>query len=358
MKTNNLFFDYKEVKNILDTVKNVLIVCDSFLVGSSFINDLGNMFKNHFVFSNFKPNPLYEDVVEGIKIFRENNCEAIIAVGGGSAIDTAKCIKLFSNLSDDELYFKQEYKDNDIVLIAIPTTCGTGSEATRFAVIYYNNEKQSIDSKNIIPNYVVLEASLILSLPDYQKKATMLDALSQAIESYWSVNSNDESKEYSRIAIPLIINNYRNYLENDVDAIKNMQKAAYYSGKAINISQTTAAHAMSYKLTSLYNIPHGHAVAMCLIPLWEYMLGDGIEIIDARGKDYYLNTMKEISELVGDGLNTYINIYNSLNINRKINNSSDIELLVNSVNPIRLKNHPVNLNKKTIKDLYIKSFNL
>lgn len=358
MKVDNLFFDYKEINNILNDKTNVMVVCDSFLIDSNIINELKFTFRNCFIFSNFKPNPLYEDVIEGINIFKENNCDAIIAIGGGSAIDTAKCIKLFSNLNDDELYFKQEYKDNDVILIAIPTTCGTGSEATRFAVIYYKNEKQSIDSKNIIPDYVVLEASLILSLPDYQKKATMLDALSQAIESYWSVNSTDESKQYSRIAIPLIIDNYKKYLENDIEAIKNMQKAAYYSGKAINISQTTAAHAMSYKLTSLYNIPHGHAVAMCLIPLWEYMLGNNIEVIDSRGKEYYLDIMKEINELVGDGLNTYKEIYNSLDINRNIDDTSNIELLVNSVNPVRLKNHPVRLEKDIIKNLYIKSLNL
>ncbi|MBR2702484.1 MAG: phosphonoacetaldehyde reductase [Erysipelotrichaceae bacterium] len=358
MKTGKLHTDLHEIKEMLDDYgsSSVLIVCDKFLTESETVKYIKSICDRTAVFSEFQPNPLFENVREGVRIFRENRCDCLIAIGGGSAIDVAKCIKLFELMADELDFLEQKYVSTEVPLIAIPTTCGTGSEATRFAVIYYQGVKQSINSTMIIPNQILLLPELIKTLPDYQKKATMLDALSQAIESYWSVNSTDESKEYSRKAIPLILNNYQKYLENDETAIKNMQLAAYYAGEAINSSQTTAAHAMSYKITSLYHIPHGHAVAMCLMPIWEYMLTDKAEIIDPRGREYYLQTMQEIHDLLGGGLETYKAVYKSLNIDRKLDNPDDLDVLVKSVNTTRLKNHPVLLTDNIIRELYLNCY--
>lgn len=354
MNPDKLYIDIRDIKEILDEYKSssVLIVCDSFLVKSPTVDYIKECIDKVTVFSEFQPNPLYENVEAGIKVFRENDCDCIVAIGGGSAIDTAKCIKVFEPMDQPLNFLEQKYNETEVPLIAVPTTCGTGSEATRFAVIYYEGAKQSINSTMIIPDEVILYPELIKTLPDYQKKATMLDALSQAIESYWSVNSTAESQEYSRKAVPLILENYKKYLDNEMEAIKNMQLAAYYAGKAINISQTTAAHAMSYKLTSLYHIPHGHAVALCLMPIWEYMLKEDISIIDPRGTDYYRKTMREIECMLGNGLGTYKKIYESLNINREFGNIDNLDLLVKSVNPVRLKNHPVLLSSEIISQLY------
>ena len=117
-----------------------------------------------------------------------------------------------------------------------------------------------------------MDASALKTLPIYQKKSTMMDALCHSIESYWSVNSTEESNKYSKQAIQTILENKDAYLANKDLGNANMLKAAYLAGKAINITQTTAGHAMSYKLTSLYGIAHGHAVAICISKLWEYML--------------------------------------------------------------------------------------
>ena len=360
MRTDKVYFNIKDLKEMLDeySSSSVLVVCDGFLTDSEVMKYIMTLGKQVTVFSQFQPNPLYENVKDGIKTFRENRCDSIVAIGGGSAIDTAKCIKLFEPMENELDFIEQKYVKTDVPLIAIPTTCGTGSEATRFAVIYYQGVKQSINSTMIIPDKVILYSELIKTLPDYQKKATMLDALSQAIESYWSVNSTDESKEYSERAIPLILDNYQAYLKNDAEAIKNMQKAAYYAGQAINISQTTAAHAMSYKITSLYHIPHGHAVALCLMPIWKYMLSEEAEVIDPRGKEYYCEVMKEINDLLNNGLNTYVEIYESLNINREFGSKDDLEILVKSVNPTRMKNHPVKLDEERIRKIYCEILNI
>ncbi|MGN0383839.1 MAG: phosphonoacetaldehyde reductase [Eubacterium sp.] len=331
--------------------KKFLLVCD---VAYDFldIKDRINKYE-HVVFSDFTPNPLYEQVCEGIKLFHESACDMIVAVGGGSAIDVAKCIKLFSKMNQDINYLEQEKFDTQIPLVAIPTTAGTGSESTKHAVIYYKGTKQSISHDSIVPDYAILEPSVLKTLPLYQKQCTMMDALCQAIESWWSVNSTDESKDYSRKAIRGITSNWKEYLdENTVEARKNIMLAANYAGRAINITATTAAHAMSYKITSLYGFPHGHAVALCMKEVWKYMLSHTGDCIDDRGERYLKETFDEIAKCVSisefDDMFDYMKLQYPLSNNRE----TDIAVLTESVNPVRLKNNPVKLSEDVLRDMY------
>ena len=261
------------LNNIFETegISKVLLVCDSAFDYLQTKEEYLKMNVQYVMFNQFTPNPLYEDVVKGVDVFRNNQCDAIIAIGGGSSIDVAKCIKLYSSMEDAKVYLDQEYKENDVTLIAIPTTSGTGSESTRYAVIYYEGKKQSVTHDSIVPKYAILDYRNLVTLPLYQKKCTMLDAMCQSIESWWSVNATEESREYSRQALNTLMYNMKDYLANKDDGNAQMLEASNYAGKAINITQTTAAHAMSYKLTSLYGIPHGRAVFMCLPFIWKLM---------------------------------------------------------------------------------------
>ena len=307
----------------------------------------------HVEFSEFTSNPLYEQVCVGIRLFNQEQCEMLVAVGGGSAIDVAKCIKLYCKMDNKINYLEQEAFDSNIPLIAIPTTAGTGSESTRHAVIYYKGEKQSISHASIVPDYAVLEPAVLKTLPVYQKKCTMLDALCQAIESWWSVNSNDESISYSQKAIAAIRKNWADYIydESIVDSEKIME-ASNYAGRAINITSTTAAHAMSYKITSMYGFPHGHAVAICLPEVWKYMLEHTEDCIDIRGEKYLRDKLKEISSWID--LDSFSELIARLEMEypRSGNREHDIKILVNSVNPIRLGNNPVSLGKDALQKMY------
>ena len=212
--------DYVELDDYFgdNDVKSIFLVCDSsmpFLRISKYFDYL----KVHrgievVKFSNFKPNPFYESVVEGVKLFYRTGCDMIVAVGGGSTIDVAKCIKLFSNMNTNKNYLTQQIIPNDLKFLAVPTTAGTGSEATRYAVIYYNGDKQSVTDYSCIPSTVLMDASALKTLPIYQKKSTMMDALCHSIESYWSVNSTEESNKYSKQAIQTILENKDAYLAN------------------------------------------------------------------------------------------------------------------------------------------------
>lgn len=341
----------------------ILLVCDGsigFLKLNEYFDTLENRLGIKVIrFSGFEPNPRYESVVKGVEVFRRGGCQLISAVGGGSAMDVAKCIKLYSNMDDGYNYLKQEIVPNDIPLLAVPTTAGTGSEATRYAVIYYNGEKQSVTHESCIPETVLFDASVLKTLPVYQKKATMMDAFCHAAESFWSVNSTEESKKFSRDAIKLILANMDGYISNDEAANANMLRAANLAGKAINITQTTAGHAMCYKLTSLYGIAHGHAAALCVRVLFPYMYKNPDKCTDPRGAGYLGEAFAEIAsamgcEDAGAAGERFGEIVQKLGLEAPVTDTpdSDIELLTGSVNPVRMKNNPVALDNETIEMLY------
>ncbi len=329
--------------------KTVLLVCGRSFDRQEIANEINRL--NVVRFSDFAPNPLYEDVCKGLELFRSSGCDAILAVGGGSAIDVAKCIKLFSNMNPAVNYLKQEYADTGIPLAAIPTTAGTGSESTRHAVIYFEGEKQSISHPSIVPDYACLIPSVLTNLPDYQKKCTMLDALCQAIESWWSVSSTEESIGYSRMAIEAILKYWPAYInENSPEAAKEILLAANYAGRAINITATTAAHAMSYKLTSLYGIPHGHAVAVCLPEVWASMLTADAVCTDSRGMEHLQQVLSDLPL----NLDQFRDLLRALDLEYPVfrDRASELDILAGSVNPIRLKNNPVLLDTAALRAMY------
>lgn len=332
--------------------KHPLLVCDKIfdkLFIKEYFDSLG---MDYVTFDDFEPNPVYEDVAKGVELFRKEKCDFIISVGGGSSIDTAKNIKLFSVLSPKENYLEQPSIYSPVVHLAVPTTAGTGSESTRFSVLYHKGAKQSVAHDCILPDYVVLEPKLLVTLPDYQKKATMLDALCQSIEAFWSVNSTDSSKEYSRAAIPLIFGSFEKYLAGDITAAASMLQASNLAGRAINITQTTAAHAMSYKLTSLYKTSHGHACALCLPLVWRYMLKNTRRASDPRGARYLAGIFEELDSLMG-GVERFESFYASLSLpTPELTDRSELDLLADSVNPVRLGNNPVPLSRDAMKEMY------
>ena len=351
----------EKIEGLLKTIgcRNIFMVIDSSYQFLNIKDRIERIALKKTRFSDFTPNPLYEDVCKGIDLFNTEKCDAILAVGGGSSIDVAKCIKLavLAKEGRDSLIPPLVSKHLDIdggtlPFIAIPTTAGTGSESTHNAVMYYQGAKQTVTNDGVLPDFAILEPSVLKTLPLYQKKCTMMDALCQGIESWWSVNSTDESRNYSKIAVEMIVKYWRSYIfDNDDYAAYQIMKAANYSGKAINISATTAAHAMSYKITSLYHLPHGHAVAVCLPEIWNYMLGISpklpvfFDISKAMGFDNPFNAVTAIRNMM-----IQLNLKNPVAENRK----KELDVLSKSVNPVRLKNNPIAIDEDVAWKLYDK----
>jgi len=328
--------DYTELDNYLlqSCAKCIFLVCGSSLgclrIGAYFDSLEERLNIRVIRFSDFQPNPQYESAVRGAACFRENHCDLIAAVGGGSAMDVAKCIKLFSNMDSESHYLRQKIVPNGVPFLAVPTTAGTGSEATRFAVIYDQGEKQSVSDESCIPSAVLFDADALKTLPLYQKKATMMDAFCHALESFWSVHSTQESRAYAASAIRTVLANMEGYL----------------------------GHAMCYKLTTLYGIAHGHAAALCNAVLFPYMLAHRELCIDSRGA----NVLEEAYDGIAAAMNCVSPDHAAARFREivqmlampapAVKTASDIDMLKTSVNQDRLKNHPVALTEEALEMLY------
>ena len=276
-------------------------------------------------YNNLSTNPQIEEIEQAINTINEK-FGLIIAIGGGSVIDFAKVYK---------------YKTNSNKLIAIPTTCGTGSEATQFAVYYEEGKKYSLDDKSVLPNYAIIDCQFMENNPKYLKACTALDAYCQAIESYWAVKSTPISREYARQAIEICKDNIGNYVNTNASIYaEKITQASNLAGKAINISRTTVAHALSYSITSKYGIPHGHAVALNIGKLMEYNKKiDNETLNDKRGLEFVKNRINEIFELmdIKNGIEYFQNLFKLLDIDYK-------EYPIEYIDLNRLKNNPRRFN--------------
>ncbi len=282
-----------------------------------------------------KPNPEKKDIERYISTIKSFDPGVIISVGGGSAIDYSKCLIDFAGLNCSH--------------IAVPTTCGTGSESTTFAVYYLDKIKQSLDKDYLIPDTVIFDNSLFDKLPYNILVSSTLDAFSQAIESYWSIRASSQSKEYSIKALEILYPILKNGLVNTRENINLLQKASNLAGKAINLTTTTAPHALSYNLTKLFDIPHGFAVCMSLPFVWDAhesnlkdfrsKMVDVINILEGRNKSIKEALIKIFSKY---------NLWSGFKYQK-----SDLDYLVDNVNIERLGNNPYRLTKSEIRSIYV-----
>ena len=301
------------------------------------------------VYTGFHSNPDLKDSQEGAGLYVKEHCDGLISVGGGSSIDTAKAIKARLNAkTEDDVISGRLEGTVSCPHIAVPGTAGTGSEATQIAVAYVNGNKVSLNHPSLRPDGVILDASLLDSLPLYHKKSCALDALSQGIESYWSRGANDDSKVNAFLSIIGVLDNLKNYLNGDPHAAEEMLDASYQSGKAIQITRTTAAHAMSYMLTKRMGLAHGHACMITLPTLWEMM----------QEKEEMQDTLRDISEKMrlGDmrmAPKLLKGILYDLEMDiPPVPDEETLDELAGSVNEERLNNHPVTMTKDEIKTAY------
>jgi len=204
-------------------------------------------------------NPTVDEAQDLVGRVVGERVSALVAVGGGTVIDTAKLVNLalVSGLPVRSLLSCAECPPL-MPLLAVPTTAGTGAEATRFAVCFDGETKFSVDFPQLCPSHVLLMPDFIASVPAYQRASTAFDAYAQAIESLWAKGATEESRRHAGRALEFL---RRRDDDAEVD-LASAQQGAYWSGRAICISRTTAAHALSYYLTAHYGIPHGHAVFM------------------------------------------------------------------------------------------------
>lgn len=336
MEYNNEKFinQFKEIIN-KENPSKILFVASSAYDRYGYRKAIDELDIECIAFTDFEPCPEVASVRAGVEVFKSNACDFIVTVGGGSAMDVAKAIKLFA--------------ESTVKILAVPTTAGTGAEVTRFAVLYNKGDKDSVRSYDIIPDYAVFDYTALTSLPYNQRIVTGLDAFCHSVEAYWSVNATDESREYSVKALELFNDYFEKYLEDDKLSYEPMMKCSELAGRAINIAQTAAPHAMSYKLHKLKGFYHGQAVALCLAYIWQYMLENcltvELELLLAETEIITGFTVEKFQKLLKDlGL-----------CDDMILSVTELDECVHGVNIDRMSNHPMKFDYNDIENIY-KSF--
>lgn len=269
------------VKKLPDLIKKkgynkVLVVTDKVLM------DLGlpkGMLKamdaagiEYVVYDGVQPNPTDRNVNEGLKLFRENGCQAMVAFGGGSPMDCCKgigamAVKKGKTVEQLQGLFKVLHRIPTI--FAVPTTAGTGSETTVAAVITNEktHHKASMNDTSLMPKYAVLDPELTVGLPPKVTSTTGMDALCHAVECYTNNTYNSKlEKKLAEDAVKLIYDNlYTAYCDgSNLEARQNMQKAAFYAGRAFTRGCVGYVHAIGHTLGGLYGTPHGLAMSVIL----------------------------------------------------------------------------------------------
>lgn len=339
-----------ELKELLNNAKNPLLVSDPFFVESGLTEQVRAIVGDIAVFSDISPNPDVSEVNKCSALIREKDIDALIALGGGSAIDLAKAASIA--VEDIEPYHNGKAVPKEhLPIIAVPTTSGTGSEVTCVSVLTNRRtgKKAPVLSDSFFPKAALIDPELTYSLPPYMTASTGIDALSHAIEGYWSKGHRPVCDALAIHAIKLVFK----YLPvayregSNAEAREKLSEASVIAGLAFALPKTTSSHACSFPLTAIYHIPHGEACGLTL----DYF---------ARVNSADERTQKLAAELGFDSVNALADaIYElkkSLNLrldlsDLNLNDEQVAELVKISRHP-NLYNNPVDISDEILFDLY------
>lgn len=293
-----IYFGENSLDRLIDIpYKKVLIITDPFVLKSGMLEmityRLQQGYSEYEIFSDVVPDPPIEKIQLGVKALVDYDPDCVIAIGGGSAIDSAKAIREFAIRASAK----------DIALIAIPTTSGTGSEVTAFAVVSdpENDIKYPLVSESMLPTEAILDAALVKSVPAAVTADTGMDVLTHAIEAYVSINNNEFSAALAEKAIEICGTFLlRSYLDNnDTHARQKMHVASCLAGLAFNSASLGLNHGMAHALGAKFHIPHGRANAMLLPHIIEY--NSDINIHSKSKKEYPASVRKyvNVAKLLG-----------------------------------------------------------
>lgn len=355
-------------------INSVLIVTDKGIVNNGIVLPIEKSLQEsnikYSIYDKTNPNPTVDNVEEALLVYKANNCNGLIAVGGGSPMDCAKAvgaIVVYPKKSVGNMKGIFRVLRKIPTLIAIPTTAGTGSEVT-LASIISDSEKQhkyAIMSFSLIPHYAVLDASLTYSLPQHLTATTGMDALTHAVEAYIGRSTTKETRRLALLAVKQIFSNIEKaYIDGkNHNARNSMLQASYYAGIAFSKSYVGYIHAIAHSLGGQYGIPHGLANAVIMPYMLEaygksvykklYMLGINAGVCD-KSDSYEVGAHKFIEAIK--------NMNNDMGIPQKIEGikKEDISLMAKHAEKEANPLYPVPklMTKKELEKIYYKIANL
>jgi alcohol dehydrogenase len=260
-----------------------------------------------------KPNPTPEDIDNLFNKYQKFEPRIIVAFGGGSVIDCGKVLKArFANRnvsSTSRLIELDNLSQSEIMLVAIPTTAGTGSEVTQFATIWTGNGagKDSLESLTIKPNVVLLDPDLIGSASRQQLQNSGLDAISHCVETLWNRFKTTDSEEYAVFGLRKLLDALPNVMTGTgtKSDFENLQNGALYAGRAISVNRTAIAHSISYPLTAYLGVPHGLACSFTIPAIYKnvYLKSSNAEHANAILEEsvIYLESLNLAEVILGYG---------------------------------------------------------
>lgn len=290
--------------------KKAFLISDKDLIKCGIVAKVEEVLKenqtSYEIDAEVKPNPTIENVIYGLELYKKSGSDFIIAVGGGSVIDTAKAIAVIANNPENADVVSLEGMDKSshpaVPIIALPTTAGTGSETTMDYVITNTKEKRKMacmDSK-VVPAAAILDTEIMASLPLKLTAATAMDALTHAVESYLSLGAFSFSETLSLKSVSLISENFLKVLENpgDYEVRKELAIAQYMAGMSFTNVGLGIVHSMAHSLSAFYDVPHGVANALILPYVLEFnaeVCGDKIKEL-AKAFDSGFDMTKDAKE--------------------------------------------------------------
>ncbi|WP_052397096.1 iron-containing alcohol dehydrogenase [Streptomyces sp. NRRL F-5123] len=239
-------------------------------------------------YAGVRPNPSLEQAAEAVALAREYAPDAVVGIGGGSAMDVAKCVAVLAGCSGDlRSYLSAPAtlpERRSTALVQVPTISGSGSELTRFATVYDGHRKLSLDHAAARADHVLIDPDLAATVPARTAAASALDALAQAVESAWAVAATRQSRALAVRAlttlVPVLDESAHRGDFTDPGLRSELARGAALAGAAIDTSRTTAAHALSYALTARHGIAHGAAVGLHL----RWLIGHNAAVTDADNR--------------------------------------------------------------------------
>ena len=345
------FGKLNQLNAVLDEIetKSAVLVCDRFFAekGSELIKNCPAI---KAVFSDVEPNPLLSGCEKVIELEIEYDADTVIALGGGSSIDTAKFAAAcrYSDLSPAEQYKEQRFPGKTAKIVAIPTTAGTGSEVTKVSVISNGSIKKSIHNPAFLPTVALVDPELTMSVPPKATMITGLDALTHAIEAIWSINHQPVTDMLAAEAVRYIINNLENaYSVGDIRSRTAMHYGSLLAGLAFSVTKTAASHACSFPLTADYHVPHGEA---CAFTLDSFILINSDDRLINLAHDIGMSCVEDLAEQVRylkklAGLKTKLSELGVVDLDKLAEDCIEHPLM---------RNNPVQLSVEEMKNIFLK----
>ena len=302
------------------------------------------------VFGEVEQNPQLGGAAETVRLAREYGADAIVGVGGGSSIDTAKFAAAAAPGDAEAIDYYTEkvpFPAKPLTIVAVPTTAGTGSEVTQVSVMSHGKEKRSINNPLFMPTAAVVDPTLTLTVPPRTTMNTGLDALAHALEGYWSRNHQPLADLFAIEAVRLILENLETAWRDgsNLEARSNMLYASMVAGLAFSNPRTAGSHACSYPLSEDYHLPHGEACAFTLDSFVRINADERLEYLCRRaglsGTEELAQRIAALKELGG--------------LRRKLSDLGEVDLdklCCDCAAHVLMNNNPVKMDEAALREMF------